>query len=242
MRLNAAGLTVVITTGRNRIQCAEIARLAGWRGFIAELGCVIVPDRGADPIYLTGDWPADALAPGETPWEAIERLGALAALFEAFPGRLEPHAPYHLNREATHMLRGSLDLDAARALLARVRAAGRHRRQRRHPPAVDGPLGRHHRGPRVPPDAGRRAQGRGGRSRPRAPRTDARTGGRDRRLGDRRRDGRRGRARSRRRKRACATSACARRPDARDNVYATRGERGDGWAEFAAAWIAARKR
>jgi hydroxymethylpyrimidine pyrophosphatase-like HAD family hydrolase len=116
-RLNSAGLKCVIATGRNRIQCTEIARLLGWRGFIAELGCVIVPDRGADPIYLTGDWPDDALGGGETPWEAIERLGAPAALFEAFPGRLEPHAPYHLNREATHMLRGSLDLDAAAALL-----------------------------------------------------------------------------------------------------------------------------
>lgn len=120
VRLNDAGLTVVITTGRNRIQCAEIARLLGWRGFIAELGCVIVPDRGADPVYLTGDWPADALHGGETPWEAIAQLGAPAALYEAFPGRLEPHAPYHMNREATHMLRGSLDLDAARAILAEL--------------------------------------------------------------------------------------------------------------------------
>jgi phosphoglycolate phosphatase len=116
-RVNAAGLKVVITTGRNRLQCAEIARLLGWRGFIAELGCVIVPDRGADPVYLTGDWPDGALENGETPWEAIDRLGAPAALYEAFPGRLEPHAPYHLNREATHMLRGSLDIGAARALL-----------------------------------------------------------------------------------------------------------------------------
>ncbi len=117
-RVNAAGLTVVITTGRNRIQCAEIARLLGWRGFIAELGCVIVPDRGAEPIFLAGDWPTDALEPGETPHHAIERIGALDALFEAFPGRLEHHAPYHHNREATHMLRGSLDIAAAQALLS----------------------------------------------------------------------------------------------------------------------------
>jgi predicted mannosyl-3-phosphoglycerate phosphatase (HAD superfamily) len=119
-RINSAGLTVVIATGRNRLQCAEIARLCGWRGFIAELGCVIVPDRGADPLYLTGEWPDDALEPGETPFAAIERLGAPTALAEAFPGRLEPHAPYHLNREATHMLRGSLDLAAARAVLGEL--------------------------------------------------------------------------------------------------------------------------
>lgn len=117
-RINAAGLTIVITTGRNRIQCAEIARLLGWRGFIAELGCVVVPDRGAEPLYLTGDWPEGSLAAGETPFDAIERLGAMRVLTEAFPGRLESHAPYHVNREATHMLRGSLDLDEACKVLS----------------------------------------------------------------------------------------------------------------------------
>lgn len=119
-RVNAAGLTVVLATGRNRIQCTEITRMLGWRGFIAELGCVVVPDRGADPIYLTGDWDSDALAPGETPCDAIERIGAPAALREAFPGLLESHAPYHRNREATILLRGSLDLDAARVVLGEL--------------------------------------------------------------------------------------------------------------------------
>jgi phosphoglycolate phosphatase len=121
-RVNAAGLVAVITTGRNRIQCAEISRLLGWRGFIAELGCVIVPDRGAPPIFNVGEWPKDTLAPGETPAERIVRTGATRALMEAFPGLLEPHAPYHLNREGTVLLRGLIDLVEASALLAELDA------------------------------------------------------------------------------------------------------------------------
>ncbi len=117
VRLNTADLTVVPVTGRNRIQCAEIARLVGWSGFIAELGCVIVPERGADPIYFLGEWPSDALAPGETPHDAIVRSGAPALMREAFPQLLEPHTPYHLNREATYLVRGLIDLAIARELL-----------------------------------------------------------------------------------------------------------------------------
>jgi hydroxymethylpyrimidine pyrophosphatase-like HAD family hydrolase len=116
-RLNAAGLPVILTTGRNRIQCTEITRLLGWRGFLAELGCVMVADRGSDPIYFTGDWPHDLLSPGETPFERIVAMGAVERLARAFPGKLEPHAPYHLNREATVLLRGSLDIDEARSIL-----------------------------------------------------------------------------------------------------------------------------
>lgn len=120
MRLNVAGLPVVITTGRNRIQTAEIARVLGWRGFIAELGCVIVPDRGAEPIYYTGDWPDGLLEAGDTPFALIARAGALPALMRAFPGRIEPHAPYHLDREATHVLRGNLHVGEAQAVLGEL--------------------------------------------------------------------------------------------------------------------------
>jgi hypothetical protein len=116
-QLNAAGLPVILTTGRNRIQCTEITRLLGWRGFLAELGCVMVTDRGSDPIYFTGDWPHDLLSPGETPYERLIAMGAVERLTHAFPGRLEPHSPYHLNREATVLLRGSLDIDEAQGIL-----------------------------------------------------------------------------------------------------------------------------
>jgi len=120
VRVNRAALEVVVCSGRNRIQIAEIARLCGWRGFIAELGCVIVADRGAEPVYCTGSWEQDDLREGETPFQAIERAGALHALFSAFPGKIEHHSPYHLNREATHVLRGSIDVFEAAEVLAEI--------------------------------------------------------------------------------------------------------------------------
>lgn len=115
--VNRAALPVVITTGRNRMQAAEIARLVGWRAFIAELGCVVQFDRSEDPVLLSGDWPDDALLPGETPWQAIVRAGALDALSAAFPGRIEEHAPWHVHRIATHVLRGNVDVGEAQRVL-----------------------------------------------------------------------------------------------------------------------------
>jgi len=118
--LNRAGLTVVPCTGRNRFQTHEIARMCDWSGFIAELGCVIVPGRAQAPLYFTGDWDASALGASETPFEAITRAGALDMLREAFPGRIENHTPWHVNREATHVLRGNIDIAAARRLLGEL--------------------------------------------------------------------------------------------------------------------------
>lgn len=115
--VNRAALPVVITTGRNRMQTAEISRLVGWRAFIAELGCVVQFDRSEEPALLAGDWPSDALMPGETPWQAIMRAGALDALSQAFPGRIEEHAPWHVDRYATHVLRGNVDAHEAQRLL-----------------------------------------------------------------------------------------------------------------------------
>lgn len=241
VQLNAAGLAVVITTGRNRVQCAEIARLAGWRGFIAELGCVIVPDRGADPIYLTGDWPSDALKPGETPWEAIERTGALAALFDAFPGQLEPHAPYHLNREATHMLRGSLDLEAARKLLAGFELPVDIVDNGVIHPLSTGlsaditEVHAYHLMPKGVCKADAVAIDLAHRGLTREQAVAIGDSATDVELSDVTAVG------------VLVANALhdarvREAADARGNVFATAGERGDGWAEFAAAWIAARKR
>lgn len=119
VRLNEAGLPVVPVSGRNRLQLAEITRLLGWHnGFIAEIGCVIVPGRGEAPVYNTGEWPDDALREGETPYDAILRVGAYDVLTRTFPGRIEHHAPYHLNREATFVLRGEIDTALVRGELA----------------------------------------------------------------------------------------------------------------------------
>lgn len=117
--LRRAGLTVVPISGRTRIQLTELARLLGWTDFLAEMGCVRVTGVGPGRVitYNTGTWTEDVLTEGQTPYEAIRDSGALSALQEAFPGRLEYHTPWHHNREATHLLRGCLDCDEAQSVL-----------------------------------------------------------------------------------------------------------------------------
>jgi hypothetical protein len=115
--LNAAGLRVVITSGRGSKQLGEVARILGWRDFIAELGCVRSYDRGARKVYDLADWPDDGLRAGETPYQAIDRVGALAALRDAFPGRIEEHDPWNVEREVTHVLRGNVPVKDAQAVL-----------------------------------------------------------------------------------------------------------------------------
>lgn len=119
---NRANLTVVPVSGRGRLQLVELVRLLGWSDFIAEAGAVIVRGVGAGQhvFYNNADWPEDLLADGDTPYELIERAGAYEALRDAFPGCVEHHHPWHLDREATHLLRGCLDADAAQAVLDRL--------------------------------------------------------------------------------------------------------------------------
>ena len=117
--LRRAGLTVVPVSGRTRVQLTEFARLVGWTDFLAEMGCVCVTGAGPGRVigYNTGSWPDGLLGQGETPYDAIRESGALAVLQEAFPGRVEYHTPWHHNREATHLLRGCLDRAEAQAVL-----------------------------------------------------------------------------------------------------------------------------
>ena len=117
--LNRAGLTVVPVSGRTRLQLTEVVRLLGWTDFIGEVGSVLV--RGAGPgrrvIYNTAEWPAHLLGGDATPYERIRDSGALAALQSAFPGRIEYHTPWHRDREASHLLRGCLDVAEAQNVL-----------------------------------------------------------------------------------------------------------------------------
>jgi len=117
--LRRAGLTVVPISGRTRVQLTELARLLGWSDFLAEMGCVRVQGTGPGRTlsYNTGSWPEGLLGQGETPYDAIRDSGALVALQEAFPGRLEYHTPWHHNREATHLLRGCVSCAEAQAVL-----------------------------------------------------------------------------------------------------------------------------
>lgn len=117
VEINRAGLPAVICSGRNAKQLREVTRLLGWDDFIAELGTVRSYDRGARRVYDTGSWPAGATREGETPYEAIVRVGALDTLGERFPGRIEYHDPWHVDREVTHVLRGNVPVAESQALL-----------------------------------------------------------------------------------------------------------------------------
>lgn len=116
--INRAGFEAVPISGRGRLQLLEFVRTVGWCSFIAEAGAVLV--HGAGPrqqvIYNNGSWPEE-LHNGATPYDLIERAGAIDMLAAAFPGRVEYHDPWHLDREATHLLRGCLDADEAQRLL-----------------------------------------------------------------------------------------------------------------------------
>jgi hydroxymethylpyrimidine pyrophosphatase-like HAD family hydrolase len=115
--LNIAELPVVIVSGRNAIQLVEITRLVGWSGFIGEMGAVAVRERGAEIAYNTGVWTPDALPAGKSPYEVIVDSGAAERLIEAFPGLIEYHDPFHLNRLATHVMRGNIDTAEAQRVI-----------------------------------------------------------------------------------------------------------------------------
>lgn len=115
--LNRAGLSVVVTSGRNSRQLRELTRLLDWPDFIGELGCLRCYDRGQVVEFDTGVWPNGSLSDGETPFEAIERAGAVETLMDRFPGLIEYHDPWHLDREVTHLMRGNVPIDEAQASL-----------------------------------------------------------------------------------------------------------------------------
>jgi len=107
-----AQVEVVLMSGRRRAQVAEGARLFGQRAFIYEAGCVLELD--GEQLWMT------ELIPGErSVHEQIEDSGAPALLLEHYAGRLEYHAPWHIDREISHLFRGSVDAAEADALLAR---------------------------------------------------------------------------------------------------------------------------
>jgi len=108
-----AGAEVVIKSGRRRAQVMEDARLLGQTSYIFEVGSGMVID--GELTFLTGD-----LQPREdsTVHAQIEETGAPALLLERYDGRLEPHSPWHANREVSHLFRGLIDASEASQLLA----------------------------------------------------------------------------------------------------------------------------
>jgi hydroxymethylpyrimidine pyrophosphatase-like HAD family hydrolase len=108
-----AGAEVVIKSGRRQAQVMEDARLIGQTSYIFEVGCGLVVD--GEETLLTGDLqPRD----GRSIHQLIEDSGAPRLLLDTYAGRLEYHAPWHLNREVSHLLRGLVDASEADELLA----------------------------------------------------------------------------------------------------------------------------
>jgi hydroxymethylpyrimidine pyrophosphatase-like HAD family hydrolase len=108
-----AGAEVVIKSGRRRAQVMEDARLIGQTAYIFEVGSGMVID--GELTFLTGDLqPRD----GQTVHAQIAAGGAPELLLERYAGRLEPHVPWHVDREVSHLFRGLVDAYEANELLA----------------------------------------------------------------------------------------------------------------------------
>jgi hydroxymethylpyrimidine pyrophosphatase-like HAD family hydrolase len=106
-----AGVEVVIKSGRRKAQVMEDARLLGQSSYIYEVGCGLHVD--GEDTFLGELRPRE----GQTVWQQIDESGAPRLLLERYEGRLEPHAPWHLERQFSHLLRGLVDVDEANALL-----------------------------------------------------------------------------------------------------------------------------
>ncbi|MCL2525457.1 MAG: hypothetical protein FWE46_00135 [Coriobacteriia bacterium] len=107
---------VVPCTGRSVTQLIEISRLLGWDDFIGEAGAVRSYWNAAsgtrENCYDTPGWSIELqaqLSEDNTPLDVINASGAMERLFEAFPGQIEYHSPWNVNRQATNVLRGRVD-------------------------------------------------------------------------------------------------------------------------------------
>jgi phosphoglycolate phosphatase len=111
--LHAAGTVLMPISGRTVTQVRETARLLGTRDFVAELGGVTCYDLDREVHRRPSGFDR-----GGTPFDAMASSGAAGMLLDAYSGLLEPHAPWAFEgHEVSMLLRGLLDLDAARGML-----------------------------------------------------------------------------------------------------------------------------
>jgi hydroxymethylpyrimidine pyrophosphatase-like HAD family hydrolase len=109
-----AGCEVMLMSGRRRSQVGEDARLIGASAYCFEIGGGLVID--GEETWLCGEFNPRR---GHTPWETIEESGAPSLLLEHYGQALEPHTPWHVGREVSHLFRGLVDVADAQALLDR---------------------------------------------------------------------------------------------------------------------------
>ena len=107
-----AGVELVPVSGRRGTNVREDARLLGARSFVFEAGACVVLD--GEEHWLTAPWlPQD----GRSVYDQLAGTGAPELLLERFAGRLEHHAPWHVDREVSHLFRGLIDTAEAELLL-----------------------------------------------------------------------------------------------------------------------------
>lgn len=103
---------VVIMSARRRAQVAEDARLLGSSAYIFEAGAAVIYPNDEDWLtapYLPGD---------KNVFEQIAASGAPDFLLEHYADRpFEHHAPWHRDRDVSHLFRGDIDALEATALL-----------------------------------------------------------------------------------------------------------------------------
>ncbi len=109
-----AGAEVVIKSGRRETQVLEDAKLIGQTSYIYEAGCAVMID--GERTVLIGDLESDE---GLTAYETMLDRGVPELLFGSFPGRLEYHAPWHTDRQHSHLFRGKIDVGEANSILER---------------------------------------------------------------------------------------------------------------------------
>jgi len=107
-----AGVEVVIMSGRRQVQVHEDARIIGQTSFIFEAGSAFSMDR--ELTMMTGDFEHED---GKTVVEQMSERGVPDLLIGSFPGKLEWHEPWHLNREMSHLFRGEVDPAEANRIL-----------------------------------------------------------------------------------------------------------------------------
>lgn len=108
-----AGVELVIFTGRRQQGVYELMRLMGQSSYIFELGCGLVLDGELE--WLTGD--CRPSSERGSIYEQIFASGAPELLLDHFAGRLEYHTPWSVGREVSHLFRGLVAADEARAVL-----------------------------------------------------------------------------------------------------------------------------
>ena len=113
-----AGVEVVIKSGRRKAQVMEDARLIGQSAYIYEVGSGLVID--GEETLLTGELQPTG---GKSVHALVEESGAPALLLKTYPGRLEPHAPWHLDRQVSHLFRGLVNTVEVNQLLAQENLA-----------------------------------------------------------------------------------------------------------------------